>query len=50
MIDLGTLPGGGGFAIANDVNNRGSVVGASDDAANAVRAVLWTKRRGSGHR
>lgn len=46
----GSPSGAGGFSLANDVNNRGSVVGASENAANELRAVLWTKRRGSGHR
>lgn len=41
--DLGTLGGATSFAIA--VNDRGQVVGTSDDAAGQARTFLWTKGR-----
>ncbi len=45
IIDLGTLPGGN-ESFAGGVNNRGQIAGASFDAANNVRAFLWTKDQG----
>jgi probable HAF family extracellular repeat protein len=41
--DVGTLPGGEGdvFIVANDINARGQVVGASCDASFNCRAWLW---------
>jgi probable HAF family extracellular repeat protein len=39
--DLGTLPGGDVFIVANDINSKGQVVGASCDANFSCRAWLW---------
>jgi len=41
MTDLGTLPGDDVFIAANDINNKGQVVGASCDVNFNCRAFLW---------
>jgi len=44
MTDLGTLPGGSAFSVANGINDKGEVVGFSDVASGASHAFLH--RRG----
>jgi probable HAF family extracellular repeat protein len=44
IVDLGTLPGGS-FSTALDINDRGQVVGVSNNAEGANRAVLWDNGR-----
>jgi probable HAF family extracellular repeat protein len=41
---LGTL--GGTFSVANDINNKSEVVGASTNADGEMRAFYWTAKRG----
>ena len=41
LTDIGDLPGGIKWSVANAINNRGEVVGASE-SANGREAVLWS--------
>ncbi len=42
--DLGTLPGGGDYSVANDVNDEGVIVGtAATNTTNGRQAVLWER-------
>src|SRR5215211_3619078 len=47
ITDLGMLPGGGDFEFsfsrANDINNRGQIVGSSMTASTNTHAFLWEK-------
>jgi probable HAF family extracellular repeat protein len=45
MTDLGTLPGGSSFSVANGINDKGEVVGVSEVASGASHAFLHRRGR-----
>ncbi|MGA9963751.1 MAG: hypothetical protein WBQ10_00970 [Terriglobales bacterium] len=49
IVDLGTLPGGNGYSVADAITSKGVIVGESVVSNGDVHAVLWTKSGGSYH-
>jgi probable HAF family extracellular repeat protein len=49
MIDLGALPGGNGFSIADAITSKDVIVGAAGLSNGDVDAVLWTLNGGKYH-
>ncbi|MUN39358.1 hypothetical protein [Actinomadura litoris] len=48
--DLGVLPGGSDYSVANGINNAGTIVGISATSTPEDRgAVLWKRRKGGWH-